>query len=80
MALAACGSKTVNTDKAETEIEKGLKQQLKLRSVSVTCPGDVEAKKGDRFDCRATSGNDKARIAVTQSDDDGNIRWRLARR
>jgi hypothetical protein len=79
LALSACGSKVLNTGKAETEIEKGLKQQLHLKSVSVNCPDDVKAKKGDTFNCTAKSGKQTARIAVTQQNDSGRISWRLVR-
>ena len=79
LALAACGSKVLNTDRAEREIEKGLKQQLHLRSVTVSCPGDIKAKKGDTFNCTAKSGKQTARIAVTQENDSGRISWRLVR-
>jgi Domain of unknown function (DUF4333) len=79
LALAACGSKVINTDKAETEIEKGLKQQLHLQNVSVDCPSNVKAKKGDTFNCTAKSGKQTAKILVTQEDDNGRIRWRLVR-
>ncbi len=79
LALAACGSKVINTGKAETEIAKGLKQQLHLKDVTVKCPDDVKAKKGDTFNCTAKSGGKSARIAVTQLDDNGRISWRLVR-
>ena len=79
LAVAGCGSKVINTDKAEREIEKGLKQQLHLKDVSVSCPDDVKAKKGDTFNCTAKSGKQTAKIAVTQLDDNGRISWRLVR-
>jgi hypothetical protein len=77
--LAACGSKVLNTDRAEKEIAKGLKAQLHLKSVTVSCPGDVKAKKGDTFNCTAKSGGKTARIAVVQEDDNGRISWRLVK-
>ena len=79
LVLTACGSKVINTDKAETEIAKGLKQQLHLKGVTVKCPDDVKAKKGDTFNCTAKAGKQTARIAVVQQDDNGRISWRLVR-
>ena len=77
IALAGCGTKTLNTDNAETEIQKGLEQQTEARDPKVSCPDDVEVKKGDTFQCQATAGGDKATVVVEQLDDEGNIRWRL---
>jgi hypothetical protein len=75
--LAGCGSSKLNTDKAETEIEKGLKNQLNLPSVDVQCPNEVEIKAGSKFQCPVTAGKEKGTIEVTQQDDQGNIRWQL---
>jgi hypothetical protein len=75
--LAGCGTSQLNTDKAETEIEKGLKSQLNLTSVDVQCPSEVEIKAGSKFECPVTAGKDKGTVEVTQQDDQGNIRWQL---
>jgi hypothetical protein len=75
--LAGCGTSKLNTDKAETEIEKGLKGQLNLTSVDVQCPSEVEIKAGSKFQCPVTAGKDKGTVEVTQQDDQGNIRWQL---
>lgn len=77
-ALAAgCGTKTINTSKAETEIAKGIEEQTGLRDVTVKCPEDIEAKQGDRFRCTASARGQTAPVRVVQRDDDGNISWRL---
>ncbi|MDQ3587361.1 MAG: DUF4333 domain-containing protein [Actinomycetota bacterium] len=75
--LTGCGTKKLNTDKAEAEIEKGLKQQLRLPTVDVKCPQEVEIKAMARFDCPVTAGTEKGTINVVQQDDQGNIRWQL---
>jgi hypothetical protein len=77
IALTGCGEKILNTDNAEKEIVKGLEEQTNARDPKVSCPDDVEVKKGDTFECKATAGKDSATIAVEQLDDEGNIRWRL---
>jgi Domain of unknown function (DUF4333) len=77
LAASGCGTETVNTDKAASEIEKGIREQLNIRNVEVTCPDDVEAKEGDTFDCTARAQGESATISVTQQDDEGNIRWKL---
>lgn len=75
--LVGCGTKKLNTDKAEAQIENGLKQQLKLTSVDVQCPQEVEIKAMSSFDCPVTAGKEKGTINVIQQDDQGNIRWQL---
>ncbi len=79
LALGACGTTKIDNEKAASEMEKGLKRQLGLKQVSVTCPKDIEAKKGDKFDCQVRAGKAKAKIVATQRDDKGNIRWQLSR-
>ncbi|WP_353866716.1 DUF4333 domain-containing protein [Svornostia abyssi] len=76
-ASPGCGTTTLDTDKAETEITKELDKQVGT-GAKVSCPDDVEVKKGDTFNCTATDpeGN-KATIVVTQKDDEGNITWEL---
>jgi Domain of unknown function (DUF4333) len=77
-ALAAgCGTKTINTNKAEAEIAKGIEQQTRISDVTVKCPDDVEAKQGDTFRCTASARGQTASVQVVQRDDDGNIRRRL---
>ena len=78
-ALAATGCGDVDTGKAEDAIEKGIREQTGAKEVRVDCPSDVEAKKGDTFECRATVAGETAPVSVTQQDDDGNIRWRFRR-
>jgi hypothetical protein len=75
--VVGCGTKKLDTAKAETEIEKGLKQQLRLPAVDVKCPKDIEIKAQSRFECPVTAGRQKATIDVLQQDDKGNIRWQL---
>jgi Domain of unknown function (DUF4333) len=62
----------------ESEIKAKLEQQLSGVTVEIECPDDIEAKAGAGFDCIASSeGDNKRRIAVTQTDDDGSIDFRV---
>jgi hypothetical protein len=75
-ALAACGSDTLNTDKAEATMAKELSIRLGT-TVTVTCP-NVALKRGATFDCEArTADGDTAPIAVVQLDDRGAIRYSI---
>jgi hypothetical protein len=76
VALAACGTKQLDTAEAERTIAKRLGDQAGTK-VSIDCPDDVEIKKGDTFNCTAKSKTDRAKVKVTQLDDDGNVRWEV---
>ena len=53
-ALAAgCGTKKLNIDEAERTMSERLGSRQGAE-VKVDCPEDVEIKKGDTFNCRAT--------------------------
>lgn len=81
LALPGCsfstGSDTLDIDKLEREVAKGIKDQLNI-DATVTCPDDVKAKAGDVFECEATSSDgSSAAVTVTQKDDEGNVDWKL---
>ncbi len=73
IAFSGCG--TIDADKAESEIEKGIINQTGAQQVSVSCPDDVELKKGDTFKCVGKVDGQDVPINVEQRDDEGNIRW-----
>jgi Domain of unknown function (DUF4333) len=77
LALVACSpDKQVDTDRAEAEIKQSLSTQTGDPVQSVRCPDEVKAKQGERFRCVATvSDGSRVRIVVTQTDDDGGVRW-----
>jgi hypothetical protein len=81
--LAACsvsiGSNNLNTDKLETEIENGIEDQVQISGITVDCPDDVEIEEGNDFECTAKDdqGNERS-VDVTQTDDEGNVEWKLA--
>jgi hypothetical protein len=72
--LAACGKEVVDTADAEQRIRDSVASQVKADVRSVSCPDDVEAKKGDTFTCTATGGDGtKGPVKVLQQDDKGNV-------
>jgi hypothetical protein len=76
--LAACGTETIDTGKVEDEVVKGIEEQTDARNVKVECPDDIEAKKGDTFECEVSAtGSRGATVSVEQTSDDGRIRWEL---
>lgn len=75
--LAGC-SRVLDTASVESEIKEKLERQLSGVTVEIDCPEDVEAKAGESFDCIATSDdNARAKVVVTQTDDDGSIDFRV---
>ena len=78
--VAGCGDSTIDADKLEGEIAPGVEEQTGTRDVEVSCPDDIEAEEGGEFECDLTAeGGIEAKVAVTQEDDDGNVRWRVVR-
>ena len=60
-------------------IRDGLASQIHIENVAVSCPQETRAlKQGDTFDCDANppEGGHLV-VTVTQTDDQGNIDWKL---
>jgi hypothetical protein len=79
--LGGCDlKKEIDTDRAEAEIKRDLAAQTGAPLRTVRCPDKVEAEKGARFGCTAVAGDgSRIPIRVTQTDDDGGVRWRIGR-
>lgn len=80
LAITGCGASVgggIDTDKAESEIRTLVEKQVGSGVKSVSCPDDVEEKKGDVFTCEVvgTDGS-KGDVTVTQKDDEGNVNFR----
>ncbi|MGH2980139.1 MAG: DUF4333 domain-containing protein [Solirubrobacterales bacterium] len=78
--VSACGESKLDTERAESAIRTGITRQTGVKIDSVRCPDDVEARQGDTFRCVARASNgQRARVDVTQRDDEGSVSWRLVR-
>ena len=76
LAVVSCKN-NIDNKKLETAITDGLKAKS-VTLKSVTCPDDRPAKAGDKFDCEAvTSDGDKLAVKVEQTDDQGNVNWKV---
>lgn len=62
----------------ERLISSGISKQVGS-SVTVACPEIIPGRKDATLSCDATAGADKATVAVTQTDDQGNVRYKLSR-
>ena len=79
-AVGACGQSKIDTERAEAAIRAGITRQTGVKIDSVRCPDEVEARKGETFRCLARASNgQRARVEVTQRDDEGSVSWRLVR-
>jgi hypothetical protein len=77
-ALAACGESHIDDGKTEAAIKRDLTRRTGIVVSSVSCPGDVTVKRGDKFRCEAVARNgDRAQVLVTQRDNDGTVSWRV---
>ena len=81
LALSAGCSKHLNVDAVAPAITQGVSDQVGLKLASVTCPSDPRPlAANDTFNCTGTvDGGGSLTIAVTQTDDTGNITWKVAR-
>ena len=78
--LTACGEAKLDTDRAESAIRSGIIRQTGVKIDTVRCPDDVKAQRGETFRCVARASNgQRARVEVTQRDDEGSVSWRLVR-
>lgn len=74
--LAACGTTTLDPDKAAGEISRAVRVQAGVPVKEVTCPENVKAAKGDTFSCTVIARDGtRGQVKVTQKDDQGNIRF-----
>jgi Domain of unknown function (DUF4333) len=78
LAVAGCGDKKLDTDKLEGKIKDGIERQAGVKIRSVDCPDDVKVKKGNTFNCKATTTSGQtANVKVTQRDDEGNVNYQV---
>ena len=78
--LVGC-TQNLNVEAIGPSITQGVSDQVGLKLAKVTCPTEARPiKKDDTFECVAdVEGGGTLRIAVTQTDDTGNITWKVAR-
>ena len=77
LTLTAC-TRYLDIDEVESELEQGVAQRTDGVHVEIDCPDDIEAKRGENFECTATADDGtRAKIEVFQEDDEGNVRWEI---
>jgi hypothetical protein len=74
--LAACGESTIDNADLESKLTDQLSADAGVdpADVSVACPDDESAEKGNEFQCTLTAPNgDEVQVDVTITDDDGGF-------
>jgi hypothetical protein len=73
LALAACGGKVIDDEKAEGFVQDGLETQGGIKVDSVDCPSDVDVEKGETFDCTAVTDQGRFSVTIRMTDDEGTV-------
>lgn len=74
--VAGCGTETIDNADLEDQLRTDLSADAGVNpdDVSVSCPSDEEAEKGNEFQCTLTAPNgDEVVVEVTITDDDGGF-------
>jgi uncharacterized surface anchored protein len=75
---AACGPAVLDDGKLQDVIATDFAKQTQVEVQSVDCPNDQKIAAGATFTCTLTAADGtKYTIEVTQTDDKGNIHWKL---
>ena len=73
-ALLLFGARTIDTVKAEAEIERLTEEEAGIAPTGVRCPDDVAIESGATFTCTANLDGQSISYTVRQTDDEGNVR------
>lgn len=78
--MAAC-TQNLNVDSLAPSIIDGIAQQTQIKVASVDCPKEPRpVKAGDTFECTGNiEGGGTVAVAVTQTDETGNVTWKVGR-
>jgi len=79
LAPAGCGGGgEIDSGETEAEIAAGVEEATATKDVEIDCPDDVKQEKDVVFECDlSAAGGVKAKVKVTQLDDDGKIHWEV---
>jgi hypothetical protein len=77
IALAGCGTKTIDNDDLQSKVVSliGGKAGLDVKDLEAKCPADQKVEKGHTFTCTLTSKSDgsQVKVVVTETNDEGGI-------
>lgn len=73
-----CGKRTLDEESLQNRLKSGIETQAGVKLRSVSCPKDRPLRRGDSFTCRATTtAGETAEVVVTQTDDEGHVRYQV---
>jgi hypothetical protein len=76
--LSSCGGTSrpviLNTEKVERSVERSIRAQRHLVA-TVSCPDNVEQRRGNNFTCFATIGSRRYPVTVSQVDGNGHVQY-----
>ena len=77
VAFGACGQETIEESELEEEVKAVVAQEAGLQPKSIDCPGDLDAKKGEKMTCTLVGPDDSKLDAVVTvtSAEDGNAKF-----
>jgi hypothetical protein len=78
LALTAACNKELDTSKPERAIAREVKRAYGITPKEVSCPDNLKAKKGSKFQCVIVLSDDRLTAEVEQTDDKGGLRFDLA--
>jgi hypothetical protein len=74
--LTGCGEKRIVAGDLEAKLRSSLADRSGVSVKSVSCPDDVDVKKGTHFDCTAVRPDGKrVTVRVTLTDDKGGLSY-----
>ena len=78
VALTVTGCGGLDTKDLQNKLGDSIAKQVgvKADSLTVKCP-DASGDKGEKFTCTVTDGKETRNVAVTVTNDDGHVDWKL---
>ena len=76
-AMAASCTKTLDTGPLQSSLQQQLQAQLGVTGLTATCPGGIKVQAGGTFRCTVSGPGVTLDIDVTQTDDKGNVTWKI---
>ena len=73
LALAACGQEVIDQQDLEEEVKRVVAAEAQQEPKSIDCPGDLDAKKGEKMTCTLVAPDDSkfdANVTVESAEGD----------
>lgn len=75
LAMAACGTVTLDGETVAGEIDRGFEERTGVAADLVSCPDRIPRKKGETFECTVLVGGTTAMVVGTMTDNAGAFDW-----